>query len=426
MTTDMRQQNVGAVVLQPAGSILALGVEVNALRACLLEEISGSYRLAAWSNVPRRAEVGLAEQSGDLLQRLGQRLHRQLWNPAERNPLVASEDGVRQPPLEHVSVTASPRPHVRVWLAGLAPTRSMAAAQEALTGSPAHIIGHTAYTADLQIGALADSLAIAAPEMVVIAGGFDNAEVAGQEPLLELCRIFGQALARSAPSQRPAVVFAGNRWVAPRAVELLQAASGATVEAVENVQPAPGRIYRAALAQAVSFYYWRLCRRTAGFREISRWATSPGHISSLETSFAQLVQVWMELHDLPELHGLYCGPAWWLHVCTGRSQSGANLCYVEPGTRPEALENWPALQLVSGEWPVQLWPQPRQYWWDRSGFAATVATAGQVAPQAMLQVMSADLLEFRRKGEGDVAGVGAFQPEIRQVRAVSAHTTARR
>ena len=37
-------------------------------------------------------------------------------------------------------------------------------------------IRDSAYTADLQIGALSDSLATATPEMVVIAGGFDNAE----------------------------------------------------------------------------------------------------------------------------------------------------------------------------------------------------------------------------------------------------------
>jgi hypothetical protein len=147
------------------------------------------------------------------------------------------------------------------------------------------------------------------------------------------------------------------------------------------------------LAQAVSFYYWRLCRRMDGFKELNRWMTAPGHVTSVETSFAQLLRVWMELHDLPELHGVYCGPAWWLHVCARSNQFGVHLRYVEPQVRPDDLNGWPPLQFVSGEWPVQLWPQPNTFWWDRSGFAPIVAAVGQVAPQAMMQVLRADLIE---------------------------------
>ena len=168
------------------------------------------------------------------------------------------------------------------------------------------------------------------------------------------------------------------------------------MEAVENVQPSPKVIERAPLAQAVVFAYWRLCRYTDGFKDISRWVTAPGHITSLETSFIQLVQVWMELHGLPTLHGLYCGPAWWLHVWATRNQQTVDLRYVEPHVRPEALAAWPPLQLVSGEWPKTLWPQPSMYWCDRSGMTPMIATIGQVAPQAMIEVLRADLFETRR------------------------------
>jgi len=384
-----------AVADQP--SILALGVELGQVRGCLLENVSGSYRLAAWSNTPRREEATLDELAGELLTRMGQRLHRTLWQAHERMPLVASDDPIREPPLGQIAVSASPLPHTRVWLAGLTATQSMNAAREALTSSPAHVSGQTVYTADLQVSELVHAMAPMPPDLVVIVGGYDTADVQIQQPLLELSRLFGQVLARMAPPQRPGVVFAGNRWAAARAVEVFQAAGGGPMEVVANVQPAPDVIHRAALAQAVDFNYWRLCRRTEGFREISRWVTEPGHMTSLETNFAQLVQVWRELHDLPDLHGLYCGAAWWLHVWASRDQPGVNLRYVEPHRRPDALAAWPPLQLVAGEWPALLWPQPERCWWDRSGMTPIVAAVGQVAPQAMVQVLRSDLLEERHR-----------------------------
>jgi hypothetical protein len=382
--------------LADQSSILALGVDLGHVRGCMLENVGGTYRLAAWLSTPRREDAGLNHLAGELLRQMGQRLHRTLWHSHDRMPLTTSDDVVRVPPVGQVVVTASPRSHVRVWLAGLTATQSIAAALDALAGSPAQVVGHTAYMADLQVGSLADDLVSGTPDLIVIVGGYDNPDVQNQQPLLDLSRLFGQALARYAPAQRPGVVFAGNRWAATRATEALQAAGGGLMETVDNVQPAPGVLQRAPLAQAVAYAYWRLCRHTAGFKEISRWVTSPGHIASLETSFIQLVHVWMELHALPALHGLYCGPTWWLHVWAIRNQQAVNLRYVEPRTRPDILAAWPPLQLVSGEWPTALWPQPPLYWCDRSGMAPMVATIGQVAPQAMIDVLRTDMFETRQ------------------------------
>jgi hypothetical protein len=102
----------------------------------------------------------------------------------------------------------------------------------------------------------------------------------------------------------------------------------------------------------------------------------------------------MELHGLSALHGLYCAPLWWLHVWAQRGQSGLQTRYVEPQTRPPALDDWTSLQLVSGDWPITLWPQPELFWWDRSGMAPMVATVGQSAPTAMLQTLRTDLLRL--------------------------------
>jgi hypothetical protein len=376
------------------GSILALGVELNSLRACLLEEVGGLYRVAAWHSLPRRKEASLATTGADILREIGARIDRTLVDETTATPFLESEDAVRFPPVSHVAIAASPCPHVRVWIAGLSLTQSMAAAYEALCSSPAHVIGYTVLSAEMNVTALTDTLVTTAPDMLVIVGGFDDADPTTHRALVELSRPFGQALNRLAPAQRPAVVFAGNRWAAPHVAEAMQSAGGGAVESVTNVQPAPGVIQKTALAQACSFHYWRLSRRTPGFRELSGWVTPPGHIVSQESTFAQLVQAWMELHGLSELHGLYCAPLWWLHVWAQRGRAGLQMRYVEPHTRPSALDGWPSLQLVSGDWPLTLWPQPELFWWDRSGMAPMVATVGQSAPPAMLQSLRTDLLRL--------------------------------
>lgn len=376
------------------GSILAIGVELNNLRACLLEEVGGIYRVAAWHSLPRRKEASLATIGADILREIGERIDRTLLDKTTAAPFVESEDAVRFPPLGHVAITASPCPHVRVWIAGLSMTQSMTAAYEAMCSSPAHVIGYTVLNAEMNATALTDTLVTTAPDMLVIVGGFDDADPATHRALVELSRPFGQVLNRLAPAQRPAVVYAGNRWAAPHVAEAVQSAGGGAVESVANVQPAPGVIQKTALAQACSFHYWRLSRRTPGFRELSRWMTPPGHIVSQESAFAQLVQAWMELHGLTELHGLYCAPLWWLHIWAQRGRSGLQTRYVEPQTRPPALNNWPSLQLVSGDWPTALWSQPELFWWDRSGMAPMVATVGQSTPPAMLQALRTDLLRL--------------------------------
>jgi hypothetical protein len=374
-------------------SILTLGFDAATVRCCLLESISGRYRLAGWLQAPGRHDVPLDAQVGDLLQQLERRLHRPLWSKADAMPFIASEETVSLPPLGQVTVAASPWPHVRIWVAGMTGTQSVAAAQEALTGCPAQVVGITLHSADLQVSRLADSLARTQPDVIVIAGGYDYADSEALQPLHDLARVLATVLARAAPAQRPAVIFAGNRWAASGVAEIMQGAGAGAVEVVDNVQPQPGLLRAAALVQAVNFAYWRLSRRREGMREISRWVTAPGHIATLESSFAQLVQVWMELLDLPELHALYCGPAWWLHVHARQGRQGLQLRYVPPHSRTENWSGWPALQLVSGDWPQAPWPRPAVSWWDRLALAPLVAAVGQVAPQAMIETLRADLLE---------------------------------
>ncbi len=384
-----------AKLIADEGSILALGVDSVSVRACLLEMVSGTCRLAGWRQAARHSSSALDIQMGDLLEQLGSRLQRRLWNGKDAVPLTLSDESTSYPPLAQVAAVTSPRTHVRVWLAGLTATQSLAAAEETLRSCPAEVVGQTLHSADLQIGPLASVVDRADVDLLLLIGGYDYAGADALQPLYELARVFSAVLARTPPAQRPYVIFGGNRFAAEGVAGIFQAAGAGSIETIANVRPAPGILLPAPLVQAVNYVYWRLCRRTEGMRELSRWVTAPGHIGTIESSFAQLVQVWLEVNDLPELHGLLCSHAWWLHVTARQGQGGLHLRYVVPGTRPADMGEWPPLRLVSGEWPAHLWPQPPGAWWDRGAMAPLVAAVGQVAPSAMLQVLRADILEPR-------------------------------
>ncbi|MBX3015927.1 MAG: glutamate mutase L [Caldilineaceae bacterium] len=402
---------------QNAGTLLALGISVEQTTLCLLENVSGHYRLAAWDTMAREAGIPPSHHAAQLCRRLGDQLGRTLWDEQAKRPLITSDDPITQPPLDHVTIGLSPRPRVRVWLLGLTEGGSMAAAHRALASAPLQLVGSTVLTAHLTSTQLATQLIETHPEALVLVGGYDLSEPTAQAWVLQLGQILGHALERLSPGQRPAIFYAGNRWCAAAVEEYLRKITGTLhFTALANVLPVPGAAHTAPLGVALSAYYWRLCQQLPGINQLNQWVTAPGRILNLEAAFVQLVQAWMTYHRLPRLHGLYAMPRlaataaragapalpqqnWGLHVWAEQAEQGVQLCFVKPGTRPPELEHWPPLQLVSGDWPMELWPPPAVCWWDRSGLAPLVATIGQVAPAAMLQVLQHDLLEPRRRAQ---------------------------
>ncbi len=376
----------------PTGGFLALAVEQTLLRAYLLDHVDREARLAGWMTVQRDPARPTTDQVADMCRRLGARLSRRLWSDAEDRPLLHSEDAVRRPPLAAVSIAVSPRPRLRLWLAAIG-GGSLAAASAAASAAPATVVGVTQLGPDTAGPALAAGLHAARPDAIVVAGGYDSPAPAAQEPALALTALVAQALQRMAPSQMPAIIFAGNRFTAEAAVARLRAVHQALpVEVVNNVQPAPGALYQTALARTLAYRHWRLCQRIPGFTKLGRWVTPPGQLTSLEWSFAQLVHAWCDYHALAHLHGLYVAPAGLLHVWAIRGQSALRLFYADT-PRPDALAGWPPIHFLSGAWPRPYGPGDSLRWWDRSAAAPVVAALGQTAPAAMLQALTFDCLE---------------------------------
>ncbi len=379
------------------GSLLTLGITLDSVTLCLLENISGHYRLAAWETTARAAGIPPSHQCVTLGQRLSERLGRPLWDENNQGPLLTSPDIIGWPPLEHVAIGMSPRPRMRIWLVGLTEGGSIAAARRALASAPLQLVGITILTPTLTSTQLMTALSEAHPEALVLVGGHDSPTPEAQQWVLHLARLVGQALERLSPGQRPAVFYAGNRFCTAAVEAGLRAMNGPLqFQALANVLPAVGLAQPAALGVSLSAYYWRLCHQMPGIEQLHQWLTPPGRLVNLEAAFAQLVQVWMAYQRLPMLHGLYCTPHWWLHVWAQAAAQGVQLRFVKPGSRPAELDDWPPLQLVSGDWPMDLWPPPSRCWWDRQGWGPIVTPIGQVAPTALLQVLQHDLLMARR------------------------------
>lgn len=373
--------------------ILLIGVERAGVRVALSEPVSGEHRLVGWLGVARNPSLGMVEQVADACRRLGQRLGCVLWDDEEEHPFVRDIDPVRFPPIQQIVAAASPRTPLRLFLTGLSEHISMTVAETALASAPVQIVGRATLADVYDVAFLAQTLTESQPEALVVVGGFNHASLAVQKPLLTLCRILGQALDRLPRSSRPFIIYAGNQSVADTATNYLRLSDSTTpLAVVDNVMPSPSQINPLPLVNTLTDAHWRNCRRISGFREIAAWVTSPGQINSLETSFVQFVSMWAGQQALPSLHGLYTTSQLWLHVWANSDGQATQIVYSEPGSFPELLANWPPLQFVCGDWPVEFWPRPSQSWWDRTGLTPLIAALGQVDPLAMLQIVEKDLL----------------------------------
>lgn len=386
---------MGEGVQRPApvespGSLLAIGVEQQGVRLCLLEPVGRQHRLAAWLGLQQDGSLEAPQLIANACRRLGQRLGRTLWHERKQEPLLDSEDVVRVPPLAYVAIGLAARPPLRVWLCGVSPALSLAALEAAVQAAPVCVVGRTVLSTELTSGSLATALARAEPDVLVLAGGFDEPAPSAQQPLLLLCQLLAEALGKVEASRRPALFYAGNRF-AVDAVTMKLAPAETPLTTVGNVRPAPTIVRTRELTRLLSYYDWRLTERMGGYSRLSRWVTSPGQVSSLASNFAQLTRIWLERQKLPALHGLYTTPVWRLHVLVDRSREEIDLLFASDETVPPALRDWPALGLVCGPWPGGHLQRLRRFWWDREGLAPIIAGLGQVAPLAMMQVLETDL-----------------------------------
>ena len=384
-----------ATQLLSAGTVFAVGAEVDRQTACLMEPISGSYRLAAWWVAPSGLQRTVAEQIEDLCVRLGKRLRRQLWDYDRAAPYTQAADPVTAPPLQHVSVVASPRRHLRIWVVGLTPHNSLASSIGALEASQAEVVGTTVLESRQDVELLAHELNATRPEALVLAGGYDSEERETQRSIYRMTQNVARALQAIPEDDLPEIIFAGNPFAYRDVAAILRSALPCTISRVNNVQPAPDRTYGHGLSQAADKLYLRKCRQMREFSRLEEWTTDSAPIMTIESSFARLVQLWLQLNELPELHGVYSGGDRWLHVWADADADRVLARFAAPGPLPDDGISWPPIRLVSGPWQADEEIPSSVLWWDVIGLAPVAAAAAAVAPRAAVETLRADILTYR-------------------------------
>ncbi|MFN2199765.1 MAG: glutamate mutase L [Caldilineaceae bacterium] len=384
-----------ATQLLSAGTVFAVGAEVDRQTACLMEPISGSYRLAAWWVAPSGLQRTVAEQIEDLCVRLGKRLRRQLWDYDRAAPYTQTADPVTAPPLQHVSVVASPRRHLRIWVVGLTPHNSLASSIGALEASQAEVVGTTVLESRQDVELLAHELNATRPEALVLAGGYDSEVRETQRSIYRMTQNVARALQAIPEDDLPEIIFAGNPFAYRDVAAILRSALPCTISRVNNVQPAPDRTYGHGLSQAADKLYLRKCRQMREFSRLEEWTTDSAPIMTIESSFARLVQLWLQLNELPELHGVYSGGDRWLHVWADADADRVLARFAAPGPLPDDGISWPPIRLVSGPWQADEEIPSSVLWWDVIGLAPVAAAAAAVAPRAAVETLRADILTYR-------------------------------
>ena len=369
-----------------------MAVEPDRIRACLLEPVAREQRLVGWINVERDPHAALSGQIAVICQRLSGRIGREIWNDVAHRPFRHSANPVLSPSLGYVVASINPRPRLRVWLAGLSAHHSLSVAGKAISATPSKVVGSTTLSTHSDAHQLAIELIRAHPDVLVVAGGFDNDDPGARNMVLTLCDLVGDALSRLRPEDVPLIIYAGNRWAADAARQQLhQSVDDLRVVAVNNIQPASDTVYLTELVRALRNEHWRLSRQTLGVAAIEQWITEPAQLAALDSGFAQSLRVWMEYQGLSELHGAYVAPNWHLHVWAKQGHEVVRMQYLEANQPLVGPADWPRLQLLSGPQPDGNGTLPALRWWDRSGMAPMVSALGQISPAAMLQVMQRDL-----------------------------------
>lgn len=262
-------------------SILVADVGAVATKVGLIDLVAGEYRLVGATRTISTVDaphddVMLGVRQGVMqLEALTGRRLLDAQN-ALIQPTRADGDGSDA----FVAVTSAALP-LHAVVIGLSRDYSVASAQQAVNSTYA-VVDHTiavdeesgrwgTTASDGRAGgasAAVEKLATLKPDLVVMVGGIDGGAVA---PLREMANIVAAVGAAMDETQRPLVIFAGNRQargdVAERIGGLMQ------VSVVDNVLPALDQLTPAPLqAEIENIYRKRQSETIPGFDKLAAWA----------------------------------------------------------------------------------------------------------------------------------------------------------
>lgn len=270
-----------------ASSILVADCGSTVTTLALIERVNGHYRLVArgeaisthrapWMD----ATTGVREAIRQIESLVGRRLLTQDGDLI-RSKIPANEG------VDAFVIVSSAGAALRVVLAGLTGSLSLASAQSAVSGTYALINGVLAMDegpAQRDPNARMRVLSQAKPEVIFIAGGTDGGATRPVMNLAQLVVLYNQVLE---PNERPLTFYAGNTHLADQITALF--ADAGELRVVANVRPGLElENLGPAHAELEAIYRKRSLAEVSGFDTLSQWAGRP--ILPTTRSFGQLIR----------------------------------------------------------------------------------------------------------------------------------------
>jgi hypothetical protein len=253
----------------------------------LIERVKGQHRLVArgesistHSSPWWDAAVGVREAIRQIEDVVG----RSLLNQAGVliSPRLPAGDGVDT----FVAVSSAGAP-LRVALAALSGSLSLASAQSAVAGTYAIVTGKLALDEGLagrDLTIRMQTLRQAKPDIVLIAGGTDGGAARPVLNLAQLVALYNRILE---PEERPLTFYAGNAQLADEVAGLFAAAG--ELKVIANVRPGldvedsgPAR------SELEAIYRDRSLNRVPGLKTLTQWGGRP--VLPATRSFGQLIR----------------------------------------------------------------------------------------------------------------------------------------
>lgn len=270
-------------------SILAIDCGSAMTTVALIEQVNGTYRLAATGQAPSTYEppwqditVGMVEAVRDIEKSAGRTLFNSGGWPI--TPQNTNRQGI-----DALVIVSSAGPPLTVVLAGLMKSISVATARRAAATTYAAVVNElsldigspTPANSPLSNGtpregrlspeAQLQLLQEGGPEAIILVGGTDGGAV---QPVIDLARVIAMALRMPTLAEKPTVLYAGNSETRAEVAEILGPV--APLRAGPNIRPTLAIEDLAAIQMELeNLYVQRKMAQLPGFQKLNNWSPYP-------------------------------------------------------------------------------------------------------------------------------------------------------
>lgn len=274
-----------------AETLLAVDVGTVNTRASIFDVVDGRYRLVATAKAPSTAAAPLFDIGEGVrmaLDRVQTITGRRLVDESDLliMPVTPSGSGV-----DIFVATASAGPQVRAVLVGLMPGVSAESAKHLAASTYIDVVGEIGLMDKRRDSEKIDVILSANPDLILVTGGTDGGAT---ESVLQLIDLVGVAADQIPPSDRPRIVYAGNRSLSASVIERF--GDRFHVDLSPNVRPSLGiedlSQARLHISDAISEVR---ATRVSGFEELDHW--SGGNLLLSADAFGRVIKYLSRIYE---------------------------------------------------------------------------------------------------------------------------------